>query len=116
MGAYVSVVAKSAKKGTGLQDCAGWQDGRMARCCVSVVARSAKFLDRIDYNLVWIWFGCCVSVVARCCVRVVCVIQLSRSGQASSWLCTKMILQDLRVLAVAYLWGARRLVLHNSGV
>ena len=43
-------------------------------CCVSVVARSAKVLDRIDYNFVWIWFGCCVSVVAcvvaRCCVCV----------------------------------------------
>ena len=27
-------------------------------------------------------------------VHVVCVIQLSRSSQASSWLCTKMISQD----------------------
>ena len=56
---------------------------------VSVVARSAKVLDRINYNLDWIWVGVVACVVARCCVRVVCVIQLSRSGQASSWLCTQ---------------------------
>ena len=36
------------------------------------------------------------------------VIQLSRSGQASSWLSTKMISQDLRVFAIAQLWGVGR--------
>ena len=51
------------------------------------------FFDRMDNNFVWILLDV-VCVVARCCVRVVCVIQLSRSSQASPWLCTKMISQD----------------------
>ena len=30
----------------------------------SVMAKSAKFFDRINYNLDWIVCGCCVCVVA----------------------------------------------------
>ena len=72
---------------------------------VRVMAKSANFLTGLTIILVgFVWMLCecgglCGGWVLY--VRVVCVIQLSRSSQASSWLCTKMIFQDLRVLAIA---------------
>jgi hypothetical protein len=72
-----------------------------------VVLKVRVFFDRIDNNFGWICADV-ACVVARCCVRVVFVIQLSWSSQALSWLCTKMIFQDLRVFAIAQLWGVGR--------
>ena len=37
----------------------------MACVVACVVAKSAKFFDRINYNLDWIVCGCCVRVVAK---------------------------------------------------
>ena len=61
------------------------QDGRISRCYGLRDGEKCEVFDRIDNNFVWMMGGCCVCVVARCCVRVM-HDSLSRSSQASSWL------------------------------